>query len=185
MITESSAKDILIKPELKRGIEKYKYIMQRVKVADVSSDLKFQETYRDFYQLRRFYTDEFVGRYFKLMEQNKDATDFSFKRAFEHVKHIQCTYEISFSSKLAHTLNSALPIWDSIVIKHFGIKAPGYSRDRENKIYEKYDVFRQKFYDYMCSQEGKMLITMFDDAFPDSGISDVKKIDFILWQDRS
>ena len=33
--------------------------------------------------------------------------------------------------------------------------------------------------------EAKDIIVMFDKYFPDNKISNVKKIDFILWQDRT
>lgn len=184
MITEKEAKEILAKQELKAGIAKYKYIMEWVRQTDVSTDTEFQIAYRDFYRMRRFYNDEFALHYFKLMEQNKTVRSFSFKMALERVKHIQGTYEMSFSSKMAHTINPDTPIWDSIVTGHFGIRAPGKSQNREMRICETYDKFKQRFYDYMEDKEGQMLLKMFEEAFPESGISDVKKIDFILWQDR-
>jgi hypothetical protein len=36
----------------------------------------------------------------------------------------------------------------------------------------------------MATEEGCMIIRTFDERFPNNGISDVKKIDFILWQDK-
>lgn len=185
MVTEEKVREILNKPVLAQGIEKYKYIMNKVWDVDVSKNVEFQNKFRDFYQLRRFYSDEFVDTYFSLMEQLKSSKTISFEMAFERVKHIQGTYEISFSSKLAHTLDSSIPVWDSVVTtKHFGIKAPIGTKDKEQKIVERYGMYFDKYYEYMRSEEGQMLIQMFDFAFPDSCISDVKKVDFILWQDR-
>lgn len=185
MITEEKVEEILKKTILRQGIDKYEFIMNRVKLVDVSSDLEFQKTYRDFYQLRRFYSDEFATKYFTLMEQMKNMSTITFEMAFERVKHIQCTYEISFSSKLAHTLNPSLPVWDSVVTKnHFGINAPVVKKDKEQKIIERYQLYSERYCEYLRSDEGQMLIQKFDEAFPDREISDVKKIDFILWQDR-
>jgi hypothetical protein len=36
----------------------------------------------------------------------------------------------------------------------------------------------------MVTDEGWTIIGQFDKKFPDNRISDVKKIDFVLWQDR-
>ena len=42
---------------------------------------------------------------------------------------------MSFSSKILHTINHNLPIWDSIVTKdHFDIKAPAESKKYDRII---------------------------------------------------
>ena len=185
MITKETVSQILDKPVLTQGLEKYKYIMNAVHTTNVSADMEFQNCYRDFYQLRRFYSDEFAKKYFNLMEKLKEMPEVSFQMAFEQVKNIQGTDEISFSSKLAHTLSPDIPVWDSVVTnKHFGIKAPTGTKEREQKIFERYRLYCEKYFEYLKSEEGQMLVAMFDETFPDAGISDVKKIDFILWQDR-
>lgn len=178
---------ILSRKELREGLEKYRYIMTALHEVDVRTDAEFQKTFRDFYQMRRFYSDDFAKHYFVLMQQLKDTgPNMSFDMALERVKHIQGTYEMSFSSKLAHTINPLLPIWDSVVTKgHFGIRAPyAGAKDKEKACCRKYAEFEDAFYDYMATDDGIQIIHAFDEAFPDSGISDVKKIDFVLWQDR-
>lgn len=185
MVTKEKVEQILTAPALKAGLEKYQYIMGRFRKVDVSEDTEFQSVYRDFYQMRRFYSDEFARKYFRLMEQLKGMDGVTFKMAFERVKHIQCTYETSFSSKMAHTFNPQTPIWDKIVTTdHFGFRSPTGQKDREQKTVRRFEDYSGKFCGYMKSKEGQMFIGMFDKAFPDSGISDVKKIDFILWLDR-
>lgn len=186
MITKEMVIRILEKPALAQGVKKYKYIMNRFCEVDVSKDIEFQNMYRDFYQMNnRFYSDKFAQEYFCIMETLKELSAVSFSDAFERVKSIQNTFETSFSSKMIHTFDPNMPIWDNVVTKrHFGITAPTYPKNREQKTVEKYNYYKEKFYDYLKSGEGQMIIELFDDKFPDSGISDVKKIDFILWQDR-
>ena len=187
IIPYSEADTILHKPEMAKGLEKYIYIMDRLQKTNVSKDEEFQHVFRDFYQMRRFYSDDFAKHYFILMEQLKATRDISFRMAIERVKHIRCSYEMSFSSKLVHTINPLHPIWDSIVTnRHFGIKAPRASiKDRESACCQRYEMYEDRFYDYLSTTEAQSLIHLFDKRFPDNGISDVKKIDFILWQDRS
>lgn len=184
-ISAEKAKTILQKQTLRQGVTKYIFLMDAVWKTDVSSDRSFQSTYRDFYQMRRFYSDDFASRYFSLMEHLKESKVISFKMVFERVKHIQNTYEISFSSKLTHTLDPAFPVWDQVVtVKHFGIHAPAGAMDREKRIIDRYQFYCDQYAAYMHSDEGQTLIHLFDHEFPGNQISDVKKIDFILWQDR-
>ena len=186
MLTIEKTREILKKPALKSGLVKYQYLMDRLHRTDVSADAEFQRVYRDFYQMRRFYSDDFARRYFRLMEDLKDSFSMSFPMAMERIKHIQGTYEMSFSSKMAHTIAPQHPIWDSVVAAgHFKMRAPAAGcKDREQKCCLRYQEFTDKFYRYMATEEGKTLLCLFDEAFPNSGISDVKKIDFILWQDK-
>ena len=186
MLIYSTTDAILYKPELSEGLEKNIYIMDRFQKTDVSKDDEFQWVFRDFYQMRRFYSDTFAKHYFVLLEQLKTTRNLSFKMAIERVKHIRNSYEMSFSSKLLHTINPLHPIWDSIVtVRHFGIKAPYASaKDREEACCQRYIEFENRFNAFMKSADGQALINLFDKRFPGNGISNVKKIDFILWQDR-
>jgi hypothetical protein len=187
MIHAEAVETILNKPILAEGLEKYSYIMSRIRETDVSSDSDFQNVFRNFYQMRRFYSDYFACHYFMLMEQLKDTGEnMTFAMAMERIKHIQGTYEMSFASKLLHTVDPLHPIWDSVVTnRHFEMKAPYAScKNREIACCNRYAEYEDKFYDYMATEEGCMIIHMFDERFPNNGISDVKKIDFILWQDR-
>lgn len=79
MVTKEKAKQILVVPRLKSDLKKYQYIMDRVRKVDVSEDTEFQNIYRDFYQMRRFYSDEFARKYFRLMEQIKGMSGVTFK----------------------------------------------------------------------------------------------------------
>lgn len=188
MITKERVIEILNKPEVSKGIETYNTIMGRFNETDVTSDGEFQKVFRDFYQMRRFYNDDFARHYFSIMEQLKGHSEVSFKMAFERIKHINGSAEMSFSSKMIHTFNPKFPIWDSVVTTdHFGIIAPSASKDwsiREPACVKRYELYMCAFYNYMKSDEGRMLIDCFDEQFPGADISDVKKIDFILWQDR-
>ena len=185
MITQEKAREILQKPGLKKGIEKYRYIMQQLNRVDVAADIEFQKAYKTFYYLR-FCSQDFCKQYFKLMQQLKNNTKLDFETVFDKVKTFQQkngkdTNQISFSSKLAHTINPSNPIWDSIVTNenHFNLCC-----DNVDTAVAVYNEYKTKFNDYLSSSIGQELIKIFDEYLPNSGISDVKKIDFILWQDR-
>lgn len=186
MIEESRVKEILFFPAVAEGLKKYQFIMKRVQKTDVSSDVEFQTVYRNFYQMRRFYSDAFAKRYFDLMEQMKNWNSVSFRAIFKRVKLFQYTYELSFSSKLLHTLRPEWPIWDKIVgVDHFHYRAPSSKRSDVDVVFtERYEQYADTFGKYLASSEGHMLIKNFDERFPENGISDMKKAVFVLWQDR-
>ena len=185
MINECQIKEILEKPELVTALKKYNFIMKRLHQTDVSVDTEFQTTFRDFYQMRRFYSDEFASQYFALLEQLKKTKDVSFQTAIDKLLQVQGTYEMSFASKMIHTINPEHPIWDSVVTKrHFRINPPAGKKDKKKACSDKYDYYEKMFFDFMKREKGRLIIRLFDEKFPDEKISDAKKIDFVLWQDR-
>lgn len=173
---------ILAKPKMRIGIERYQFIMEKVRQIDVSSDEGFQKTYENFYTLGR-YPKEFRRNYFAYMERGKGA-----KPSFEETLSYFLKYgtlEVSFSSKLVHTLDPEQPIWDrNVTDKHFGYKIPAYgTKDRDKKILDRYGRYKTDFLKYMVSDDGKAVIRAFDEAFPKTGFTDLKKVDFVLWLD--
>ena len=85
---------------------------------------------------------------------------------------------------LLNTVNPRFPVWDKDVAeKYFDVEEPAadeLSLDRCNK---RYDDFYDKFYVYLNSPEGDALVKVFDQKFPNAEISDVSKIEFIIWGD--
>ena len=184
MIDIAKVEDILKRPKLKDGYEKYISIMSKIKETNIALDLQLQKEYKLFYRVaRRSIT--FCNEYFAILEELKNS-EIDFPTIFKRVKNIKGSCEISFSSKLVHTINPNFPIWDSIVTKgHFRISAPYYQiKNKEQICCERYEQYYSEFKNYMNTQEGKILINKFDEAFPDNNITNIKKIDFILWQDR-
>ena len=182
MITEEQALRILESKELRKGVEAYQAIRRRFEETDVSSDRDFWRVFRAFYRLRR--NDEFAGKYFALMQSYKGRTAPTFSQVFSELYDATGRCEVSFSSKLLNLLDPATPIWDSIVATNrFGFKMPYASvRERNRVCIERYEAFKNAFLTYVSSAEGQNLIALFDRAFPDSGLSDTKKVDFILWK---
>lgn len=179
-------KTILEKKEIEKGLEQYLYIMEQFNHVNVAENIEFQKAYRKFYRLYRNYSDNFCKEYFTIMENLKyDKKSIRFDNILHSVSILKNRLEISYSSKMLHTLNPSYPIWDSIVTKkHFNIQNPPTNIEhRELCACNKYNIYVNQFYDYLKTDEAKAIIKYFDEKYPNN-ISDVKKIDFILWQDR-
>ena len=87
----------------------------------------------------------------------------------------------SFSSKLLATVNPNMPIWDKFVLQNLGLRTPyTYQKDRLQKTVQLY----QQICDWYGSEQAKEKLREFNELFPNVDISDVKKIDFILWATR-
>jgi len=79
------------------------------------------------------------------------------------------------------------PVWDSVVLRYAGIKTPLYTSkskvDQAEAIYKKLQEWHDR---HMRSDHGKLILQTFEEMVPEHNrISDLKKIDFALWQSRA
>lgn len=169
--------------KIKPGLEKYLNIMDIVNKVDVSKDESFQRAFNGFYRIRQRNSD-FYEKYYLFMESNKNK-DISFEKTLLYFYNELGRIEASFSSKLVATINPNLPIWDSMVLKNLNLTQPHYySKNRIQEIINLYDKIHQWYKTFVLTDEGKNIISVFDENYPNTHISDVKKIDFVLWQIR-
>lgn len=118
MLTKQTILEILDKPGLQAGINDYCYLLNNLYSTNVAEDAHYQDVFRKFYQMRKFYSDEFASGYFQLLEELKaDQNNVTFQEIFDRILGIQNTFEMSFSSKMLHMLQPENPIWDSVVTK--------------------------------------------------------------------
>lgn len=137
MLTKQTILEILDKPGLQAGINDYCYLFNNLYSTNVAEDAHYQDVFRKFYQMRKFYSDEFASVYFQLLEELKaDQNNVTFQEIFDRILGIQNTFEMSFSSKMLHMLQPENPIWDSVVAKeHFGLCIPASGhKKRESAV---------------------------------------------------
>lgn len=162
------------------GIEKYTWIMRRVQETDVSVDAGFQRAYNGFYRIRQR-PESFYKTYYEYLERNKDNKGLTFEEVITYLYRETGSIHASFSSKLLATVRSDMPVWDKFVLQNLGLRAPYYyEKDRLQKTIRLYD----RICEWYATSEAVAKLNVFDEKFPDINISDVKKIDFILWATR-
>lgn len=182
-MNQSEIERILCKKELKIGLEKYLTIMNLLHNTDVSKDADFQKLYNGFYKMRQR-KREFYNSYYLLLEQKKKS-EVTFQEIFLSLKEKTNRNEASFSSKMVASINPDMPVWDQFVMKNAGIKVPSYSvKNREQRIITAYETLVEWYADYLQTQEAKDIIKVFNLKFPKAEITDIKKIDLFLWQNR-
>src|SRR5262249_52537653 len=103
--------DIL--PRIKKGLDQYVAIQSRLNSGDVSEDVDFQKMFVAFYRVRR--NKEWRTKYFSILQAAKQKR-IDFRDALKQLRQKTGRLEASFASKLAATLDTALPVIDSIVM---------------------------------------------------------------------
>ncbi|MCD8070165.1 MAG: hypothetical protein LUE08_02110 [Akkermansiaceae bacterium] len=66
------------------------------------------------------------------------------------------------------------------------MKVPSYGKPivvRQAEVIKVYHDYCRRFYDFLDLNEGQALIQLFDDQYPHSGLTEVKKLALILWAD--
>ncbi len=194
MILEFVVNQILEKNRLKNGVKVYQYLLNNRDIKTISENEEFKNKYSGFYGLNRVLSNYDKGEYFKIMELYKyekisfeKGKDDKAKSIFFQICDITGRCEISFASKMLHHLDSSFPIWDSVVAtKHFKFNRinTGDLNVRKEIMWNLYLKYICNFYRYMKSPDGVKIIKLFDDKIG-ADISDVKKIDFVLWQDKT
>ena len=175
----------LLEEQLARsmGLDKYADIMDAARGKDVSSDTAFQHAFNAFYRVRR--NAEWRGCYYRLFERAKQH-HFSFADVIGSLYVETGNVEASFSSKLIATIDPEKPIWDQYVLQNLGLELKGKNpRERISNAVEIYHRIENWYAEYLKTDEAQENIAEFDRHLPSyAWITDVKKIDYLLWSKR-
>ena len=165
------------------GITKYLKIMELFPQTDVKTDESFQRLFNGFYQVRR--NAEWRKVYYDFMEKIKRTNPSSINGIISYLweNTPQNKVELSFSSKLLHTVNPIYPIYDRKVAEFFNLLPAKPYWDSEKKIHYSIDIYQRIIEKYQTTQI-QSLSRRFDDLFPGYAdrIGQTKKIDFIIWK---
>jgi hypothetical protein len=172
--------------KLEVGLNKYQFIMSQFKsIERLVEDFYFQTKYKGFYRVRR--NSAFCEIYFKFMEDNRNNKAITFEETLIHLYANLGRIEASFASKLIATINPDLPVWDKEVLGniHSELKFTNLkTNDRINLCVDKYESMKDWYREKLNSSLGQEYIIKFDLRFPNTNLTNLKKIDLILWQTR-
>ncbi|MGI6462120.1 MAG: hypothetical protein ACOX04_00600 [Candidatus Scatomorpha sp.] len=166
-----------------KGLDKYKYIMEKVKRTNVAVDAEFQRVFNRFYKVRR--NEEWRRAYYEYFESVKNASptfESIIRYLYEHSRNI----EPSFSSKMLASIFPEKPIWDRYVVQNLNMRLMGATKEEKLKNAIILYANIEKWYDdFLKTEKAKECISEFDRVLPDyKWISEIKKIDSILWSIR-
>lgn len=171
------------------SIDVYNFLKKSFVNSNVNENHLFQFVYRSFYRFDSAgLTSEFKKEYFKMLEQNRNEKQFDFEKVLNHLYNFpnrkgQNTFQFSFVTKLFNTINNSMPIYDSEVARMFSLSRPyqhGFSVKLEKYLYQLEII--QKGFDKIIEQNLMPNTTeLFDRKFMNNGLSEMKKLDFIVW----
>jgi hypothetical protein len=119
------------------------------------------------------------------MHKSAHSGKYTFSKIIGELYKVSGKKEFSFSTKLISTIDSNMPVWDSKVRNFLNrnYKA-GLPRRFKNLVEcaSAYDKMCKWYKSFMATEESRELIAEFERRFPDSGISNIKKLDLIFWQ---
>lgn len=165
------------------GLDRYRYIMERVNSTNVATDIDFQRTFNGFYLVRR--NEDWRKSYYEHFESVKSGSP-TFESIITYLYECIGNIEPSFSSKMLATILPEKPIWDRYVVRNLNMQLTGATKEEKLKNAIILYADMEKWYaDFLNSEKGKECIVEFDRVLPDyKGISSIKKIDSILWSIR-
>lgn len=176
-------KAVLNTPVLEISLEKYGYIMDNVLYTNVQYDEKFREVFSSFYRLKEAKDINLIDCMFYFLETNKNNKYTSFEEVIDILYKATGKVHSSFASKLLATINPDLPVLDKYI--RINLEIPqfyGY-RNVEKTIEQYYQVINL-YKKILLTPQAKVWIQLFDEKFQDNKITDIKKLDLILWQIR-
>ena len=169
----------------RKGIAQYLEIMDLLPHVDVSRDRTFPRRYNAFYKVRQR-PEEWYELYFAYLESGRTCLP-SFDSTIDYILCALGRYEPSFSSKLVATLDPHQPVWDKFVLRNTSQKPPPYgAEDRIGKPKVVYRNIQSWYEQYLPSAEARYVISLFGREVQDHHrVTNLKKIDFVLWQMRA
>ena len=162
------------------GLRKYCSIMSLLYQTDVSQDREFQRLFNGYYRMRQR-SARYYRSFYLYLEEHKLDTSLTYEQVLTYLFQETGCILASFSSKLLATVRPEMPVWDKYVLSNLGLKAPYYScKSRFQKVLDTYE----RICDWYQTPEAQCKVAVFDANFPNTNITSVKKIDFVLWQTR-
>ena len=166
---------------IRRRVEQYAWLRHALYTRDVSQDRHFRRAFLSQYKLRQ-QDREVLRFYFRWLEEHKRRS-VSFEQALLDLYRAFGLLEPAAASKLAATIDPSLPVWDAQMLGRLGVRPLALERDhrRVDRTLEAYETLRDWYGRYLLSRDGRMAVEVFDTVYPETGFSDMKKVNFVIW----
>lgn len=158
------------------NISDYLKIMDYIKNGtNVKENGDFQKIFNRFYRIRLSDTNAYP-KFYSVFEKYRKKEKYEFEELFKEVNNATGRIDLSFSTKIYHTLNPKYPIYDNNVATMFELSTIK-GKDKFVVAIQKYNELQMKY----KSKKYDFLIEEFDRFFHNVKISNVKKIDYLLY----
>ena len=167
------------------GVERYLSIQDRLKKGVDPRDKAFQQSFNTFYKVSRRSAQWYVHFYevfFQTREEN-----WNFEKILLEIYKQTGTVEASFASKIRASIDEDSVVIDSVVLLNLGLRLMrgGNAERRLQAACATYATLTEIISTIQHSEVGKEILNQFRERYKALPVSDVKAIDFTLWQHRS
>ena len=170
--------------ENKAHLEDYFYLKIEYEKGNVKSE-KFRKTYKNFYNMHPFgFTDEFFKKYFQFLEEGEtDLRKILNELSGIKDKKGKRSVQLAFASKLVHTVDSSMPLYNSTVADLFNLSIP--KGDFDKKIDSSIEIYgKLKSFHRSLATKDSVKRTMLEfrkrNNFKEGILSDSKLIDLLI-----
>jgi hypothetical protein len=172
-------------------IDVYIFLTDEFQKGSILDNYVFQFTFRSFYRIDNAgLTSEFKAKYFENLEKyrkNKAIPIESIVRDLYDIPNRkgQKSLQFSFVTKLANTINSRFPIYDSKIAKVYNFREPYNYKTFDQRLNEYlgfYNLLSESYQAIIKEQLLKPVFKKFHSKFKsNSKMPDIKALDFIMW----
>ncbi len=176
MVTQKQIDSALGK--LRKPIDTYSRLQRSLRFVNVAEDKEFQRRFTKYYGVRFLKAVPRQGL-FDLLEESKNLPA-DFESILEKLCAVTGRMEESFASKLAATIDPDLPVIDRWVRDNLGLRRASSTENAK----ENHQKIRERYAEFLSTENGKYLVRRFTETYPEAHVTQVKILDFILWQTR-
>ena len=179
---------ILALPKVKPGLSKYLGIQSHfdaIKDTSLIENAEFQKRFNGFYRVSRMSPQWYKG-FYGVFDSSRNSTP-TFLELLTALHSVTNRCEASFASKLLATLDPTMPVIDSVVLGILKAKVPGpLTLNRLQEVSFLHQEMSRCYEEFLKSENGRDLVNLFEATYPveSQRLSEVKMLDFILWQTR-
>jgi hypothetical protein len=170
----------------KSHFDRYSFLRGRLPVSDVTNDRDFQRTFNGLYRVRQR-SAEWKLAYYGLMERSKLKPGPDFAATLNALYTTTQRVEASFASKLVAIINPDLAVYDSVVAQNLCFTPPRQYRPTEERLRDfvlLYKGLNERMNRLIRHQSFPAMSNALEQAFPDYGITPIRRMDLLLWQLR-
>lgn len=165
------------------ALDKYKYIIEEKNNCNISTNHEYQKNFNKFFMIRR--DEKWREIYYTYFEKMKNNTNISFEEIIKYMYSKTGNIEASYSSKMLAIINPNMPIWDQYIINNLELKVEGKTKkERLNNTICVYNEIIKKEKELLKRHDVKQSIKEFRNKYNDYELTDIKILDYLLWNNR-
>ncbi len=170
-------------PKVKVGLAKYQHLRHLIRTRPrFAHERAFQRAFNGFYRVRRN-VDWQRAVYATFASCHRRPLPFV--KVLRHVRRTTGRTEASFVSKLVATLDASQPVIDSVVLSKLGLSLPAtQDARRQERIVRLHALLGRRYTKFLKTANGRYLVRSFRRRYGTQRLTQIKMLDFVLWQTR-